>query len=138
MKKLLLILFLLPLTTFSQEKETLSGQVMITCDLRTDLMENGGFKFIKETEENGYKVTYYGANKAKIIVKNSEDKIIGIGKAGEDGTFNISVKPDSFYTFEISFLSLEIEETLSSDDANSFSALLGKASFDDMVELLGL
>ena len=133
-----LILLVLPLTISSQEKELISGQVMITCGLRTDIMEEGGFKLLKETKENGYVVNYYGANKAKITVKNSEEKIIGIGSANEDGTFTISVKPDSFYILEISFLTLKVEEALSSNDAKNLSIFIGKPSIDDMMKLLGI
>ena len=111
---------------------------MITCDLRTSIMEEGGFKLLKSAKERGFVVGYYGANKAKITVKNSDGKIIGIGRANEDGTFNISVKPDLFYILEISFLSFKVEEAISSDDANSSSIFLGKVSLTDMKVVLGI
>jgi hypothetical protein len=139
MKNLIyLMLFVLPLTISSQEKEEISGQVMITCDLKTALMEEGGFNLIKSGKEGRFVVSYYGANKAKITVKNSEDKIVGIGKANEDGTFNISVKPDSFYILEISFLSFKVEEAISSDDAKNLSVFLGKVSGTNMMKVLGI
>ena len=139
MKNLIyLMLILLPLTISAQEKEVISGQVIITCDLRTDLMEDGGFNLLKKDKEGRFVVSYYGANKAKITVKNSEDKIVGVVKANEDGTFKISVKPDSFYVVDISFLSFKVEEAISSDDAKNLSIYLGKVPARNMMKVLGM
>ncbi len=59
-------------------------------------------------------------------------------RANEEGTFNISVKPDSFYILEISFLSFKVEDAISSDDANSSSIFLGRVDTTAMQVVLGI
>lgn len=121
-------------TNVASNNVKLTGKIVFTCDLKKEVVEKLGMKYIKEVPNGSYVTNLFGAGGAEIVVKNSKDSIIGLAKANRDGSFNIPLKKDNFYKISINFKSKKIEKVLSINDLNNLAIDLGMFSGKEILD----
>ena len=121
-------------TNVASNNVKLRGKIVFTCDLKKEVVEKLGMKYIKEVPNGSYVTNLFGAGGAEIVVKNSKDSIIGLAKANRDGSFNIPLNKDNFYKILINFKSKKIEKVLSINDLNNLAIDLGRFSGKEILD----
>ena len=121
------LLLLLSFNTASLASDiTISGSAYFKCNFRSAYVEKHGYYFIEETlYKKNIKTNLFAAKDAKVIIKNKQNAIVGVGKTDKKGAFSVSVPMENSYQIVIRFHDREIEDIVSYPDAQNFIADLG-------------
>ncbi len=131
-----LFLFIFSFSAHASEKDVISGIVKFKCDFKGSFLESHGFKYYEKVSNGSSVTNVFGAKDAKIIIRNSDNKVIGIGTSDDKGHFSITVDEDEIYQIEARFLSLKKDEVISKSDANDFSFVLDRLHTTELSSLL--
>ena len=117
------------LTLTKEQLDNFSGNVYFTSDFKEEFIAIGGFSLLGKKTRQGissvYEANVFGAQNAKIRVKDASGKIIGLFQADEKGDFNFNTEKSNYYQLEIVFDETKIEMTLPHGKTQELNIFMG-------------
>ncbi len=109
-------------------KNKMSVKVQFKCNFLSKYMAKHGYTFV----ETSNKMNIFAARDSKIVIKDMNDKIVGIGTADSKGEFTGYIPVQENYKVIVKFHGHESEFEVSSSKAANFTAYLGYFDSDEV------
>ncbi len=112
---------------------SIEGSAYFKTSLIAKYMKKHGYHYVSEVMYNNiYKTNLFGAKNAEVIVKNTDDIIVGFGRTDKKGDFSFTVPGDREYKIVIRFQGREIEKKTNEFQTGRLTADLGHFTSDEV------
>ena len=117
-----------------QTKETISGELTFTCDMKPEYMLEKGYTHLRMEQNGQFMTGVFGARDAKVIVRGGNGNLLGMGKSDPTGNFSFQVDASDFYDIEMRFKQWKYSEPMMSGEVSGMAYTFGVCDFDALFE----